>query len=98
VRPNIMFQEKRPLNEVASVMKHLDLVISVDTSLSHLAGALGVQVWTLISFYPDWRWMLERTDSPWYPSMRLFRQPVIGDWNAVIQEVGDALDELILIP
>lgn len=95
LRPTKMFPIKRPLSEVASAMQHLDLVISVDTSLAHLAGALSVPVWTLISFYPDWRWMLERTDSPWYPSMRLFRQPELGDWKAVIEEIGLALDVLI---
>lgn len=93
-RPRKMFNTKRPLLEVAAAMQHLDLVISVDTSLAHLAGALDVPIWTLISFYPDWRWMLERSDSPWYPTMRLFRQPALGDWDAVIKKIGYALDEL----
>lgn len=95
LRPKEMFAAKRPLIEVAAAMQHLDLIISVDTSLTHLAGAIGVPVWTLISFYPDWRWMLERSDSPWYPSMRLFRQPDLGDWDTVIKDAGCALDELI---
>lgn len=92
LRPKKMFTAKRPLFEVAAVMQHLDLVISVDTSLAHLAGALGVPVWTLISFYPDWRWMLERSDSPWYPTMRLFRQPALDDWSTVMKDIGCALD------
>jgi len=70
--------------ETAAVMVNLDLVISIDTSVAHLAGALGRPVWTLLSFVPDWRWLVEREDSPWYPTMRLFRQPARGDWESVI--------------
>jgi tetratricopeptide (TPR) repeat protein len=77
----------------AALMDHLDLVISVDTSLGHLAGALGKPVWTLLSYLADWRWMLNRDDSPWYPSARLFRQPVQGDWTSVVQQVHKALME-----
>lgn len=94
-RPREMFTAKRPLFEVAAAMQHLDLIISVDTSLAHLAGALGVPVWTLISFYPDWRWMLERSDSPWYPTMQLFRQPALDDWGTVMSDLGCALDKMI---
>ena len=65
----------------------LDLVISVDTSVAHLAGALGKEVWTLLPFVPDWRWMLDRSDSPWYPSMTLFRQKKVGDWDGVFQQL-----------
>jgi len=63
------------------LIANLDLVISVDTSVAHLAGAMGKPVWTLIPFCPDWRWMLDRTDNPWYPTMQLFRQESIGDWS-----------------
>ncbi len=78
----------------AAVMMHLDLVISSDSAVAHLAGALGVQTWVLLHDTPDWRWHLEREDSPWYPTMRLFRQTTSGDWPAVIARVGDALRHL----
>jgi tetratricopeptide (TPR) repeat protein len=77
----------------AALMDHLDLIISVDTSIGHLAGALGKPVWTLLSHIADWRWMLDRDDSPWYPSARLFRQPARGDWATVIERVHKALTE-----
>jgi len=67
------------------------LVISVDTAVAHLAGALGKPVWILNRFDTCWRWMLERQDSPWYPSAQLFRQPVLGDWDSAIQSARAAL-------
>jgi hypothetical protein len=76
---------------LASRLKALDLVISADTMMAHLAGALGVRTWTLLPFDADWRWLAGRADSPWYPTMRLFRQPRVGDWESVIEEVGKAL-------
>ena len=79
--------------DTAAAVGQLDLVITVDTSVAHLAGALGAPVWTLLPWVPDWRWLLDRDDSPWYPTMRLFRQPAAGDWDAVIGEVGTALGE-----
>ena len=79
--------------ETAAAIACLDLVIAVDTSVAHLAGALGKPVWILLSFSPDWRWMLERDDCPWYPSARLFRQTEIGDWRPVIEKVRAALAE-----
>lgn len=75
----------------AHVMRGLDLVITVDTMTAHLAGALGVPVFTLLSHGHDWRWMNDRRDSPWYPSMRLFRQPRAGDWDSVVTEVRYAI-------
>jgi hypothetical protein len=72
----------------------LDLVITSDTSVAHLAGALGVRVWVALPFVPDWRWLLERSDSPWYPTMRLFRQKSRGDWAGVFEEIKEALAEL----
>ena len=68
-------------------MECLDLVISVDTSVAHLAGALGKPTWVLLPFVPDWRWQLEREDSPWYPTMKLYRQPKRGDWDSVLEPV-----------
>ncbi len=79
------------LCDTAAVMKNLDLVISSCTSVAHLAGALGVPVWTVLQFVPDWRWFLERSDSPWYPTMRLFRQKKPGDWDEVFERVATAL-------
>jgi hypothetical protein len=78
-------------SDLATVISAADLVISVDTSFCHLAGALGRPVWTLLSYAPDWRWLLHRTDSPWYPTMRLFRQPRPRDWAGVIAEASRAL-------
>ncbi len=78
-------------SDTASLMSQLDLIITVDTAVAHLAGALGVPVWVALAFDPDWRWMLEREDSPWYPSMRLFRQTRWGDWPGVFQRMSDAL-------
>jgi ADP-heptose:LPS heptosyltransferase len=80
--------------DTAAFMSQLDLIISVDTSVAHLAGALGRPVWTLLSFVPDWRWGLEKEETPWYPSMRLFRQPALGDWGPVIQRVEGELRHL----
>jgi len=75
----------------AAVMEQLDLVISVDTSVAHLAGAVGKSVWILLAREADWRWMLERQDTPWYPTARLFRQTVSGDWEAPLSEMTSAL-------
>ena len=88
-------EDIRDFSDTAAFIENLDLVISVDTAVAHLAGALGKPVWTLIPFAPDWRWMLNREDSPWYPTMRLFRQPSPGDWGTVMENVSRALKELI---
>ena len=79
------------LAETAAALANLDLVIAVDTSVAHLTGALGRPAWVLLPFSPDWRWMLGRDDSPWYPSLRLFRQERRGDWDAVVERVKGAL-------
>jgi hypothetical protein len=80
--------------DTAAVMQSLDLVVTSDTALAHLAGALGVRVWLALSAAPDWRWMLERDDSPWYPSMRLFRQSRLGDWSDVFERMAAELRTL----
>jgi tetratricopeptide (TPR) repeat protein len=81
--------------DTAAVVSQLDLVITVDSSVAHLAGALGRPVWILLPWAPDWRWLLERQDSPWYPSARLKRQPQPGDWDSVIARVARELGELV---
>lgn len=82
--------------DTAGLIENLDLVISVDTAVAHLAGAMGKPVWVLLPFVPDWRWMMNREDSPWYPSMRLFRQKAHGDWAPVFQQVEEELKTLKL--
>ena len=85
---------ERPLTdyaETAALIAALDLVITVDTSVAHVAGALGRPAWVLLPYAPDWRWLRLRSDTPWYSSVRLFRQPSPGDWNAVIESVAAAL-------
>jgi len=80
--------------DTAQAVSELDLVISVDTVVAHVAGALGRRVWTLLPWETDWRWMMPREDSPWYPTMRLFRQTHHGDWAGVVTRVGAALAAL----
>lgn len=84
----------RTFSDSAALISTLDLVISIDTAVAHLAGALGMPVWTLLPFVPDWRWLLQRPDSPWYPGMVLFRQPAPGDWTSVFEQVRLKLTEL----
>jgi tetratricopeptide (TPR) repeat protein len=86
----------RDFSDTASLAVELDLVITVDTSMAHLCGGLGLPVWVLIPFIPDWRWLLERDDSPWYPTMRLFRQQSAGEWHDVVLRVRGALEEAAL--
>ncbi len=81
------------LADTATLISQLDLVISVDTAVAHLSGALGKPVWVVLPFACDWRWMQQREDSPWYPTMRLFRQDATGDWAGAIAKVVDALRE-----
>jgi hypothetical protein len=73
--------------DTAAILQSLDLVITSDTSIAHLAGALGVSVWVALPLAPDWRWQLARRDSPWYPTMRLYRQQKLGDWESVFEEI-----------
>jgi len=83
--------------ETAALISALDLVISVDTGVAHLAGALGAKVWVPLSFIPDWRWLLDRPDSPWYPTARLYRQTAFGDWQTVISRVKADLGALVRV-
>ena len=83
--------ELRDFADTAALVDALDLVVSVDTSVAHVAGALGRPVWVLLPFVPDWRWMLEREDSPWYASARLWRQTRERDWGELVPRVGAAL-------
>jgi len=87
--------ELTDFGETAAAVANLDLIISADTALVHLAGALNKPVWTMLPFAPDWRWLTARSDSPWYPSMRLFRQAKVGDWDGVIAAVLQALSERV---
>ncbi len=80
-----------PFMDTAAVISSLDLVVTANTAIAHLAGALGVPVWLALQFSPDWRWLLGRDDSPWYPTMRLFRQTTFGQWSDVFQRMADAV-------
>jgi hypothetical protein len=78
--------------DTAAIMSNLDLVVAPDTALVHLAGGLGVRTWVALPEVADWRWLTERTDSPWYPTARLFRQTGAGDWDEVFRRMADALE------
>ena len=88
-------EEFKDFSDTAGLIENLDLVISVDTAVAHLAGAMGKPVWVLLPFIPDWRWMIDRADSPWYPRMRLFRQKISEDWNSVFEQTADELRALV---
>ena len=87
--------ELKTFADTAALMSNLDLIISVDTSTVHLAGALAKPVWVLLPFLPDWRWLLDREDSPWYPTARLFRQDDTREWDNVIKRVHAALHDYV---
>jgi tetratricopeptide (TPR) repeat protein len=80
--------------DTAALVQNLDLVISIDSAVAHLAGALAAKTWVLVQYVPDWRWLLNRTDSPWYPTMRLFRQSIKGSWNEPIAQMAEGLRDL----
>jgi ADP-heptose:LPS heptosyltransferase len=85
-------------SDTAAVVAMFDVLVSVDTSVAHVAGAMGKAVALLVPFSPDWRWLLDRTDSPWYPTMRLFRQTAIGDWDGPLQQLCQELAEVARRP
>jgi tetratricopeptide (TPR) repeat protein len=87
--------ELRDFTDTAALIANLDLVIAVDTSVAHLAGALAKPLWMLLSFGSDWRWLLDRDDSPWYPTARIFRQDAVRSWGDVIARALAALAELV---
>ena len=89
--PMIEVFDSDEIADTAATIANLDLVITVDTMVAHLAGALGAPVWLMLHFAADWRWLLDRSDSPWYPTMRLFRQKRPGDWDNVVAEIAAAL-------
>jgi tetratricopeptide (TPR) repeat protein len=88
--------DQKDFADTAAIVANLDLVISIDTSVAHLAGALGKPVWVLLNHLPDWRWLMDREDSPWYPTARLFRKSVKEDWPAVIDRVRQQLEEFVM--
>ncbi|MFC1845762.1 tetratricopeptide repeat protein, partial [Candidatus Dependentiae bacterium] len=81
--------------DTAAVMKNLDLVLTVDTSVAHLAGALGVPAWVFLPYAPDWRWLTKRDDTPWYPTMKLFRQEALDDWTEALEKVKKELQKMV---
>jgi len=83
------------IGETAALVASLDLVVTVDTSVAHVAGALGRPAWVMLPYAPDWRWILGRDDTPWYASLRLFRQEVPGDWDAVTASVAASLQRCV---
>ena len=80
-----------PFMDTAAVIRSLDLVVTANTAIAHLAGALGAPVWVALDFSPDWRWLRDRDDSPWYPTMRLFRQTAFGQWPDVFERIASAV-------
>ncbi len=86
-------QQFEDFADTAAVVAMLDLLVAVDTSVAHLAGAMGKAVALLLPFAPDWRWLLHRTDSPWYPSMRLFRQAAVADWDTPLEQLRQELSD-----
>ena len=91
-----LYDEINDFSDTAAIMENMDLIISIDTSVVHLAGALGRPTWNLLHSKPDWRWLLDRIDSPWYPTMKLFRQKIKGDWDSVFEEINKELKNSFL--
>jgi tetratricopeptide (TPR) repeat protein len=91
-------EELHDFSDTAALCDCMDLVVSIDTSVAHLGGALGKRTFILLQFSPAWRWLLEREDTPWYPSARLFRQPRVDDWPAVCEQLGREVSRTLAIP
>jgi ADP-heptose:LPS heptosyltransferase len=91
IRPLDFTAELNDFSDTAALIDNLDLVITVDTAVAHLTGAMGKPVWVMLPANSDWRWLEHRSDSPWYPTARLFRQTTLGDWAPVVQSMRDAL-------
>jgi hypothetical protein len=87
-------RELRDFADTAALISNLDLIISVDTAMAHLAGAMGKPVWVLLPYAPDWRWLMQGEQTPWYPTMRLFRQPIAGDWDTPFAQMENTLRQL----
>ena len=88
-------KEIADFSDTAALIDAMDIIISVDTSVAHLAGAMGKNVWVLLPYLPDFRWMLDRKDSPWYPTMRLYRQNDFDKWNSVLTTIKKDLELVI---
>lgn len=87
--------EIEDFGDTAAIMEHLDLVITIDSAVAHLAGALGVPAWVMLKYSPDWRWLLDRADSPWYSSVKLFRQQISGDWDNVATQIASKIKMML---
>ena len=85
-------QSIEDFEDTAALCELVDLVITVDTSVAHLSGAMGTPTWLMLPFAPDWRWLMDRTDSPWYPSFKLYRQNGISDWKSVLDRISKDLN------
>jgi ADP-heptose:LPS heptosyltransferase len=92
--PGLLVPALQDFADTAALLSQLDLLITVDVSVAHLAGAPGIPLWLMLRFSPDYRWLLGRSDSPWYPTLWLYRQPCPGDWDAVIAAVRRDLSGL----
>ena len=88
-------EEIADFSDTAALVDAMDIIISVDTSVAHLAGAMGKKIWILLPYFPDFRWMLDRDDSPWYPSVKLYRQEKINDWDSVLEKLKVELLKLV---
>jgi hypothetical protein len=100
LHPNLFHygDQQQDFADAAALIELVDIVISIDTSIAHLAGAMGKEVWILIPYAPDWRWLHARDDSPWYPSATLFRQTEFGDWSRVLQQIKLRVSERFRVP